>query len=108
MKHIFLASAVLVTLAFASSCKKNLEACVTLDKTAYLVSDTIFADASCSEHADTYLWAPQAGLQMLGNGSGVSERFLVLSLPGSLSRTIDLTVSNKKSTRNTSKSAVVL
>ena len=108
MKYLLYSSALLVTLVFASSCRKKVEACADFDEAAYLVNDTIYLNASCSENADTYLWKPQAGLQMLGNGSSSTERFIVLPLAGSLSRTIDLTVSNSKSSRTISKSAVVL
>jgi hypothetical protein len=45
---------------------------------------------------------------MLGGGNAATERFIVLPLTGSLSRTIDLTVSNSKSSKKISKSAVVL
>ena len=108
MKRILLSSALLITLAFASSCGKKVEACADFDEAAYLVNDTIYLNASCIENADTYLWQPQAGLQMLGSGNSSVERFIVLPLSGSLSRTIDLTVSNSKSSRTISKSAVVL
>jgi hypothetical protein len=108
MKYLLYSSALLVTLVFASSCRKKVEACADFDEAAYLVNDTIYLNASCSENADTYLWKPQAGLQMLGSGSSSTERFIVLPLAGSLSRTIDLTVSNSKSSRTISKSAVVL
>jgi hypothetical protein len=108
MKHLLFSSALLITLAFGSSCKKKVEACADFNEAAYLVNDTIYLNASCSENADTYLWQPQAGLQMLGSGNSSTERFIVLPLAGSLSRTIDLTVSNSKSSRTISKSAVVL
>jgi len=108
MKHILLSSALLITLAFASSCGKKVEACADFNEAAYYVNDTIYLNASCSENADTYLWQPQAGLQMLGSGNSSTERFIVLPLYGSLSRTIDLTVSNSKSSRTISKSAVVI
>jgi hypothetical protein len=108
MKYLLYSSALLITLVFASSCGKKVEACADFDEAAYLVNDTIYLNASCSENADTYLWKPQAGLQMLGSGNSSTERFIVLPLSGSLSRTIDLTVSNSKSTRSISKSAVVL
>jgi hypothetical protein len=108
MKYLLYSSALLVTLVFASSCRKKVEACADFDQSAYNVNDTIYLNASCSENADTYLWQPQAGLQMLGSGNSSTERFIVLPLSGSLSRTIDLTVSNSKSTRSISKSAVVL
>lgn len=108
MKYLLYSSALLITLAFASSCGKKVEACADFNESAYLVNDTIYLNASCSENVDTYLWQPQAGLQMLGSGNTSTERFIVLPLSGSLSRTIDLTVSNSKSTRTISKSAVVL
>jgi len=108
MKHLLFFLASFTTLAFASSCRKNVEACANFDKTAYLVNDTIFLNATCSEMAGTYLWQPQAGLQMLGSGNSSTERFIVLSLPGTLSRTIALTVSNSKSSRTISKSALIL
>ena len=108
MKYLFLASVALLAVTFTSSCGKKVDACANFNESAYLVNDTIFLDASCSENADTYLWEPQAGLQMLGSGNAVTERFIVLPLSGSLSRTIDLTVTNSKSTRKISKSAVVL
>ena len=110
MKYVLYSSALLVTLALVSSCGKKVEACADFDQSAYIVNDTINLNASCSENADTYLWQPQAGLQMLGSGNTSTERFIVLPLPGSglLSRTIDLTVSNSKSSRTISKSALVL
>jgi hypothetical protein len=108
MKYLLYSSALLVTLAVVSSCGKKVEACADFNEAAYLVNDTIYLNASCSENADTYLWQPQAGLQMLGSGNSSTERFIVLPLAGSLSRTIDLTVSNSKSSRTISKSAVVL
>ena len=108
MKYLLYSSSLLITLVFASSCGKKVEACADFDQSAYLVNDTIYLNASCSENVDTYLWQPQAGLQMLGSGNTSTERFIVLPLSGSLSRTIDLTVSNSKSTRTISKSAVVL
>jgi hypothetical protein len=108
MKYLFLASVALLTLTFVSSCRKKVDACANFNESAYLVNDTISLDASCSENVDTYLWEPQAGLQMLGSGNAVAERFIVLPLASSLSRTIDLTVSNSKSSKKISKSAVVL
>jgi hypothetical protein len=108
MKYLLYSSALLITLVFASSCGKKVEACADFNESAYLVNDTIYLNASCSENVDTYLWQPQAGLQMLGSGNTSTERFIVLPLSGSLSRTIDLTVSNSKSTRTISKSALIL
>lgn len=108
MKYLLYSSTLFITIALASSCGKKVEACADFNEAAYLVNDTIYLNASCSENADTYLWQPQAGLQMLGSGNSSTERFIVLPLAGSLSRTIDLTVSNSKSSRTISKSAVVL
>ncbi|MGI9191853.1 MAG: hypothetical protein ACR2IL_07000 [Chitinophagaceae bacterium] len=108
MKNILVSAGVLLTVVFATSCKKGVDACATFNKSAYVVGDTILLDAGCSQNATTYLWQPQSGLQMLGSGNGTTERFVVLPLSGTLSRTINLTVSNSKSTRTTSKSAVVL
>jgi hypothetical protein len=108
MKRLLFSSALLITLAFASSCRKKVEACADFNEAAYYVTDTIYLNASCSENADTYLWKPQAGLQMLGSGNSSTERFIVLPLATSLSRTIDLTVSNSKSSRSISKSALVV
>jgi hypothetical protein len=108
MKYLLLASSAILTLTVASSCGKSVEACANFNEAAYLENDTISLDASCSENVDTYLWEPQAGLQMLGGGNAATERFIVLPLTGSLSRTIDLTVSNSKSSKKISKSAVVL
>ena len=108
MKYLLLASSAILALTVASSCGKSVEACANFNEAAYLENDTISLDASCSENVDTYLWEPQAGLQMLGGGNAATERFIVLPLTGSLSRTIDLTVSNSKSSKKISKSAVVL
>lgn len=108
MKNVLFSFGILLIVATTTSCKKGVDACATFNNTAYLVGDTIILDASCSENETTYLWEPQAGLQMLGTGSSVTEKFVVLPLGGTLSRTINLTVSNSKSTRKISKSAVVL
>jgi hypothetical protein len=108
MKHLLYCSILLVTIAFASSCRKKVEACADFNQDDYIVNDTIYLNASCSENADTYLWQPQAGLQMLGSGNSSTERFIVLPLAGSIYRTVDLTVSNSKSSRSISKSVVVL
>ena len=108
MKYLLYSSALFITLALASSCRKKVEACADFNKSAYFVNDTIFLNASCSENADTYSWKPQAGLQMIGSGKSSTEQFIILPLTGSLSRTIELTVSNSKSSRTISKSVVVL
>jgi hypothetical protein len=108
MKNLFFPIALLITVAFVSSCRKSVDACANFDKSAYLVNDTILLNAACSENVGTYLWQPQAGLRMLGTGNTSSERFIVLSLPGAISRTISLTVSNAKSSRTISKSALIL
>jgi hypothetical protein len=108
MKYLLYSSALLVMLVFASSCRKKVEACADFNKSAYFVNDTISLNASCSENADTYSWKPQAGLQMIGTGNSSTEQFVILPLTGSLSRTIELTVSNSKSSRTISKSVVVI
>jgi hypothetical protein len=109
MKNLIFISTMLVTYIFLSSCEKNkIEVCAKFDQTAYLVSDTIYLDATCSENVKDYLWTPKEGLMMLGNGKSSTERFIVLPLAGTLSRTIDLKVSNSKSSKVISKSALVL
>jgi len=108
MKNVLFYFSILLVTAATTSCNKGVDACATFNNTAYLVGDTILLDASCSENVTTYLWEPQSGLQMLGAGKGVTERFVILPLGGTLSRTINLTVSNSKSTRKITKSAVVL
>jgi hypothetical protein len=108
MKDLLFVIASFATIAFVSSCRKSVDACANFDKSAYLVNDTILLNAACSENVGTYLWQPQAGLRMLGTGNTSTERFIVLSLPGAVSRTISLTVSNAKSSRTISKSALIL
>ena len=107
MKDLLFIVASFATIAFASSCGKKVDACAQFDKDAYFVNDTIVLNAACSENAGTYLWQPQAGLQMLGSGNSAIERFKVLPLTGSLSRSINLTVSNSKSSRSITKSALI-
>lgn len=96
------------TFFYFSSCRKSVDACVNFDQAAYAINDTIYADASCSENVDEYLWEPQGGLQMLGNGTSSTERFIVLSLPGNLNRSVKLEVKNKKSSKSTTKSTLIL
>jgi hypothetical protein len=109
MKRFFLVITALISLTLIFSCRKNkIEACANFDKAAYLVADTIYLDANCSENVDEFLWIPKEGLMMLGNGKSSTERFLVLPLSGSLSRTIELKVTNPKSTRVITKSVVVI
>lgn len=108
MKDLLLITASFAMIAFVSSCGKKPEACAQFDKASYFVNDTIVLNAACSENAGTYQWQPQAGLQMLGSGNSATERFKVLPLSGSLSRSINLTVSNSKSSRNITKSALIL
>lgn len=108
MKHLLYSCAVISTVILLSSCKKRIEICAEFNELTYTINDTILLDATCSENVETYLWEPQAGLQMLGSGTEVTERFIVLPLTGAVSRTVNLTVSNGKSTKKISKSAVVL
>jgi len=98
----------LLAVHFISCSKKSVEVCAEFDQAAYLVGDTIFLDASCSENVDEYLWTPQQGLTMLGNGKSLTERFVITPLSGTLSRSIDLKVSNSKSSKNITKSAIIL
>jgi len=104
-----LISVSLISMILICSCKKNkIEACATFDQAAYLVADTIYLDASCSENVEDYLWTPKEGLTMLGNGKSSKERFVILPLSGTLSRTIELKVSNSKSIRTITKSPLIL
>lgn len=100
--------AVLIAIFFTSCGKGSIEACATFDKSVYLTTDTIMLDASCSEHVVEYQWMPKEGLMMLGDGKLATERFIILPLAGSLSRTIELEVSNARSTRVITKSALIL
>lgn len=97
---------IIVSIALVS-CRKKIEICSNFDSTAYLVGDTIYADASCSENAETCLWEPQEGLTMIGNGNKATERFIVEPLSGVLSRSINLTLSNSKSSRSKTESVIV-
>ena len=90
------------------SCTRKVKICTSFNSSSYLVGDTIYGDASCSEHVDDFLWAPQDGLTMIGNGTGATERFIVEPLGGILSRSVDLTVSNSRSTRSKTESFLVL
>lgn len=104
-----LISVSLITLILLCSCRKDkIEACAQFDQAAYLVTDTIYLDATCSENVGDYLWTPKEGLMMLGNGKSSTERFIILPLSGTLSRTIELKVSNSKSNRTITKSALIL
>ena len=104
-----LLSVSLLTLIIFCSCRKDkIEACAQFDQTAYLVADTIYLDANCSENVVNYLWTPKEGLRMLGNGKSSTERFVILPLSGTLSRTIELKVNNAKSTKTITKSALIL
>ncbi len=109
MKNLIPKAALLLLTIHFSSCSKNsVSVCAEFDQEAYLVGDTIFLDASCSENVDEYLWTPQQGLTMLGNGNSSTERFVVLPLTGTFNRAIDLTVSNSRSSRNITKSTLIL
>lgn len=104
ISKIVLFSAILM-LSF--SCTRKVKICASFDSSSYFVGDTIYGDASCSEHAEDFLWTPQAGLAMIGNGTGPTERFIVEPLSGILSRSIDLTVSNSRSSRSKTESFLV-
>lgn len=90
-----------------SSCNRKVKICASADSTGYLVGDTIYFDAGCSENAESYNWVPREGLLMIGNGQGPTERFIVEPLNGILSRSVDLTVSNSKTSRSRTESVVV-
>jgi hypothetical protein len=109
MKSLILVTASLITLILLCSCSKNkIDACANFDQVGYLVADTIYLDATCSENVDEFLWTPKEGLMMLGNGKTSTERFIILPLPGMLSRSIELKVSNSKSSRIITKSTIIL
>jgi len=105
---LLLISILIVGIITVSSCSKSVDFCVTLDASEYAVNDTIYGDASCSKNGDEFLWEPEKGLLMIGNGTASTERFIVQALTGTLSRTINITVSNSKSSRSQSKSVLVL
>ncbi len=107
MKILFFSLAQILLIIFLSSCKKNITSCFELDNTAYLVGDTIYVDASCSKNSKDFLWEPGDGLIMLGNGKSIKESFSIINLPGSLSRSINLTVTNSKSSRTKTESVSV-
>ena len=96
----------ITTLLF--SCNRRLKICASADSTGYWVGDTINFDASCSENVETYNWVPREGLTMIGNGQGSTESFIVEPLVNAtLSRTVELTVSNSKRTASRTESVVV-
>ena len=104
---LILRSSLILGLIALSSCKKKVEICASFDAPGYLVSDTIYANASCSQNVEEYLWEPAEGLVMLGNGTLANESFIVQPLSGILSRSINLTVSNSKSSRTRTESVIV-
>ncbi len=108
-KKLFVFAHLLILgLIFLSSCKKKVTICSIFNETAYSVNDTIIADASCSENVEEYLWEPQEGLMMIGNGNTAMESFIVQPLSGILSRSINLNISNSKSSRSRTESVIVL
>ena len=107
IKYIFPVLLCVIIITTFNSCSKSVNFCLKLDASHYSVNDTIYADASCSKNGDEFLWEPQAGLLMIGNGTNPTENFLVQHLTGSLSRTIKLTISNSKSSRSQTKSVNV-
>lgn len=104
---LFLRSSIILGLIALSSCNRKVKICASTDSTGYLVGDTIYFDATCSENAESYGWVPQEGLFMIGNGQEPTERFIVETLNGILSRSINLTVSNSKTSRTRTESVVV-
>jgi len=107
MKSLFNAIMILLMITLLFSCNRKVKICASADSTGYLVGDTIYFDATCSENAESYGWVPQDGLTMIGNGQGPTERFIVEPLNGILSRSVDLTVSNSKTSRSRTESVVV-
>jgi hypothetical protein len=106
-KNISTALYISLTFIATTSCKKSVKHCMNFDSNSYLVGDTIKVDASCSENVNDYLWAPEEGLIMLGNGNLAKENFVILPLSGSLSRTVSLTITNEKSEKTNLESTIV-
>jgi hypothetical protein len=103
----FYISIILLIFIVSTSCKKSVKHCVNFDSTSYLVGDTIRVNASCSENVDQYFWAPEDGLIMLGSGALVQEDFVILPLSGTLTRTVSLKITNKKSEKTNWESVIV-
>jgi len=98
---------VVLDLQFQILWQPQVEIETTFDSTSFLVNDSIYVDASCSENVEEYLWELAEGLSMLGNGTSASESFIIQPLPGALARSINLTVSNAKSSRNHAEFVIV-
>ena len=107
MKHTHYFLVLIIVSIALISCRKKIEICSDFDSTSYLVGDTIQADASCSKNVETFLWEPEEGLTMIGNGNNSTERFIVEPLSGALSRSVNLTLSNSKSSRSRTESVIV-
>ena len=107
MNHLFYAITALSIIALLFSCNRKVKICASADSTGYLVGDTIYFDAACSENAESYNWVPEEGFFMIGNGQEPTDRFIVEPLNDILSRSIDLTVSNFKTSRTRTESVIV-
>lgn len=91
-----------------SGCNSNIDLCMSFDQDAYVTEDTIRVSAACSENADTYQWTPGEGLEMQGDGTGINEVFVVTPAPGQTFRSITLSLSNSKGSRERTESVPVL
>ena len=108
MKNLLYAILVLSITTLLFSCNRRVKICASADSTGYWIGDTINFDASCSENVEIYNWVPREGLTMIGNGQGPAESFIVEPLPNAtLSRTVELTVSNSKGTASRTESVIV-
>ena len=87
-------SCCVISISMLSACGDSTKICFSFDDNSYSVNDTIYADANCSENVSDYDWTPGEGMQMIGNGYGATEAFLITELNGTLSRTVNLSVSN--------------
>ena len=66
------------------------------------------ANANCSEHIEHYKWSPGEGLQMIGEGKSSTEKFVILPLNGIAFRTLELKVTNSKSSKARTESVITL
>ncbi|MCH2235907.1 MAG: hypothetical protein MK078_16820 [Crocinitomicaceae bacterium] len=108
-KHkIIIGFALITGMIVLSGCNSNIDLCMTFDQDAYVTDDTIRVSAACSENAETYQWTPGEGLEMQGDGTGINEVFVVTPAPGQTFRSVTLSLSNSKGTRERTESVPVL